>query len=166
MGDVSADAHHAVVFERLIDTFIQQWNADIGINNVLILYKHFKLNFDYEYYLDVCKYRKFRESLAQLRLSSHPLRIETGRHGQQRIERTERKCQICNSGDLEDEYHFVLSCPVYDELRRKYIPLYYRRNPSVFKFTQLISTPELDLVKKLSYYVYYAFRKRTESIRA
>ena len=36
----------------------------------------------------------------------------------------------------------------------------------VFKFTQLISTPELDLVKKLSYYVYYAFKKRTESIRA
>ena len=70
---------------------------------------------------------KFVNSLAQLRLSSHPLRIEIARHGQQRIERTERKCQICNSDDLEDEYHFVFSCPIYDELRRKYIPLYYRQ---------------------------------------
>ena len=137
--------------QRLIDNFVQQWKADtINNNNVLSLYEHFKVHFDYEHYLDGCKYRKFRESLAQLRLSSHPLRIETGRHGQQRIDRNERKCQICNSNDLEDEYHFVLICLVYTELRFEYIPVYCRRNPSVFKFVQLMSTLKPELIKNLS----------------
>ena len=76
-------------WQRLIDKFVQQWKADIINNNVLSLYKYFKVHFNYEHYLDGCKCRKFRESLAQLRLTSHPLRIETGRHGQQRIARNE-----------------------------------------------------------------------------
>ena len=150
--------------QRLIDTFVQQWSVDVANNNVLCLYKHFKINFEYEYYLDCCKYRKFRETLTQLRLSSHQLRIETGRHGQRRIDRSERKCQICNSDDLEDEYHFVLICAAYTDLRLKYIPVYYRHRPSVDKFTRLMNTLKPRLIRNLSYYVYYAFEKRKNFI--
>ena len=150
--------------QRLIDTFVQQWSVDVANNNVLCLYKHFKINFEYEYYLDCCKYRKFRETLTQLRLSSHQLRIETGRHGQRRIDRSERKCQICNSDDLEDEYHFVLICAAYTDLRLKYIPVYYRHRPSVDKFIRLMNTLKPRLIRNLSYYVYYAFEKRKNFI--
>ena len=36
--------------------------------------------------------------------------IELGRHNN--IPRNERKCTLCNLNDIEDEFHFVLKCPV------------------------------------------------------
>ena len=63
--------------------------------------------------------KKLRISLSKLRLSSHKLLIETGRYGRNRIERAERHCCIYNSTDLEDEYHFVIICPVYENIREK-----------------------------------------------
>ena len=48
-----------------------------------------------------------RRLITQMRTSGHILRIETGRYDQQRLERFERCCQVCGSGDVEDEFHFV-----------------------------------------------------------
>jgi hypothetical protein len=42
------------------------------------------------------------------------LRIETGRYGSNRIDINLRTCQLCNSVDIKDEYHFVLICPCYN----------------------------------------------------
>ena len=33
----------------------------------------------------------------------------------------ERLCNLCQRNDLEDEYHLVLICPVYIELRKLFI---------------------------------------------
>jgi hypothetical protein len=46
---------------------------------------------------------------------------------------------MCNNYDIEDEYHFILECSKYVEIRRKYIKPYYCINPSAFKLTQLLS---------------------------
>ena len=53
-----------------------------------------------------------------LRLSSHSLSMETGRY--QGINTVNRLCQFCKS-DVEDEFHFVLKCPVYDCFRKLYV---------------------------------------------
>ena len=53
-----------------------------------------------------------------LRLSSHSLYMETCRY--QGINTVNRLCQFCKS-DVEDEFHFVLKCPVYDCFRKSYI---------------------------------------------
>lgn len=151
--------------ERIKDNFIQKWKADIQASNVLSFYKYFKVSLDYENYLNCSKYRKFRNVITQLRLSSHPLRIETGRYGQNRMDRNERKCQICNSNDIEDEYHFVLICPIYMDLRLKYISRYYRNHPSVYKFIQLLNTDKPKDINNLSYYVYHAFKVRNGKIQ-
>ena len=39
------------------------------------------------------------------------------------------------NNDIEDEYHFILECSKYVEIRRKYIKPYYCINPSAFKLT-------------------------------
>ena len=96
----------------------------------------------------------------RLRLSSHSLRIESGRYGQNRKSRNERICQFYSTGDIEDEYHFVLVCTMYNELRVKYINRYYRRDPSVFKFIQLMSSDDTKTINTLSYFVYNAFNLR------
>ena len=42
-------------------------------------------------------------------------------------------------GEMEDEFHFVLVCPAFLDIREKYIKPYYYRKPSFFKFVQLFS---------------------------
>ena len=42
----------------------------------------------------------------------------------------------CNTNTTEDEFHFVLMCPFYEDIRSKYIKQYYRLRPSVFKLVQ------------------------------
>ena len=56
-------------------------------------------------YLVTVKNIKLGNIKVKIRLSSHQLCIETGRH--RGIERTERKCVLCDLYDIEDEYHFV-----------------------------------------------------------
>ena len=46
------------------------------------------------------------------------IEIEQGRcHG---ILREQRLCKFCSSNLVEDEYHFLLACPMYRQLRLKY----------------------------------------------
>ena len=45
--------------------------------------------------------------------------IKTGRFKAIPIE--DRLCQICNTGAIEDEIHFVLKCPALNETRESYM---------------------------------------------
>ena len=48
-------------------------------------------------------------------ISSHQLRIETGRY--ENIPRNERICHFCTSNKIEDENHFLLDCKAYSQIR-------------------------------------------------
>ena len=113
----------------------------IANNRVLTLYKNYKLSFDFKHYLNILP-NKLRVAISRLRLSSHQLCIETGRYSQNRVDRAQRICTLCKKSDIEDEYHFVLVCPVYSILRQKYIRPYYYNRPSVYKFTLLMQTKQ------------------------
>ena len=78
------------------------------------LFRHFKQTYELAPYLTKVLNRTYRNTIAKLRLSSHPLLIETGRYTG--IPRAERICGHCNSRDIEDEYHFVLLCSKYGAL--------------------------------------------------
>ena len=148
--------------QRLIDCFTQKWNNDIDTNQVLTTYKHFKTVFTYEKYLNILPER-LRVPMSKLRLSSHSLRIETGRYGRARIERNQRQCVLCNS-DIEDEYHFVLKCPTYNDIRAKYIKSVYIRKPSMYKFIKLMSSVKKTELVNLSKFVIEAFDLRKSLI--
>ena len=100
-----------------------------------------------------------RNALAQLRLSSHSLHIETGRYSRNRLDRNQRLCHLCSNGDIEDEYHFVFIC-IYTDLRAKFISAYYRRNSSVAKFIDLLNSDNAKTIDKLSRCVCQAFKLR------
>ena len=38
-----------------------------------------------------------------------------------KVQYIDRKCTLCNDNDIQDEYHIVLKCAYYNEVRRKYI---------------------------------------------
>lgn len=105
-------------------------------------------------------FNKFRISLSRLRLSSHRLYIETGRWQQPSIPIDERKCIFCNC--LEDEYHFIIQCRQYRELRKQFLPSRFWKHPSMYKFIELINSNNETLIKKLkANYLEKAFTLRS-----
>ena len=55
--------------------------------------------------------------MTKLRLSNHRLAIETGRYMRPYKKPNERICPLCGK-EAEDEKHFLVSCPVYQEKRK------------------------------------------------
>ena len=49
-----------------------------------------------------------------------------------------RKCTLCNSGDIEDEYHVTLIYQHFKHLRTKYVKKYYYARPNMAKFIELM----------------------------
>ena len=146
--------------ERVIDVFKQTWFNGVKSKSSLNLFLRYKNDIQFEKYLDILPINK-RAALSRLRLSSHKLLIETGRYSNRRLERNERKCTFCDMNDLEDEYHFVLVCPLYADLRQKYIKKYFYKKPSVHKFIELMSTKNNSILKNLSKFVLEAFKCRS-----
>jgi hypothetical protein len=66
--------------------------------------------------------------------------------------------------NLEDEFHFVLVCKQYSQLRRKYLSNYYVNNPSMDKFIQLMSSDSVLVLNRLAAYVYHALKIRNEAM--
>ena len=58
-----------------------------------------------------------RKSLAKLRLGVLALRIETGRYEYPKLPEEQRSCLICGQDTVENEIHFLIYCPVYNEKR-------------------------------------------------
>jgi hypothetical protein len=104
---------------------------------------------------------KYRSALARLRCSAHRLNLEVSRY--ESILMENRICELCdrmNMCVIEDEYHFVLQCPSYVELRASYIDQYFHVNPSYAKFIELLCTTNESYLRKLAIYVYLAMRLR------
>ena len=55
----------------------------------------------------------------------------------------------------EDEYHFILVCPVYANFCRKYIKEYYCKRPSMFKLFKLFNTENYITMSNLDGKVYF-----------
>ncbi|CAB3979530.1 Hypothetical predicted protein [Paramuricea clavata] len=68
-----------------------------------------------EEYLSLIDNPTIRRTFSQYRVSNHKLQIERGRY--ENISREQRFCKLCNTGEVENEYHLALSCPKYEDLR-------------------------------------------------
>ena len=151
-----------VLKTRLIDTFITESREGIRSSSSLSLFKELNTTYEIAPYLKLLCLDKRRAALAKLRLSSHSLAIETGRHSG--IPRENRKCSVCDLNDIEDEYHFIIICPFYRDLRKDYIPNYYVRRPSMQKFIDLLKSTSVKKLKNLATFVIKATKLRNLSI--
>jgi hypothetical protein len=87
-----------------------------------------------------------------LRISAHNLRIEVGRYGVNRVQRCDRVCQLCETGDIEDEYHFVCRCPALVN-ERTFLPKHVYTKPSMFKFIDFLSNLTDIKAKQLAKFI-------------
>jgi hypothetical protein len=147
-----------IFIQRLKDQHLQDWNQTVTSSSKLSTYVKFKHCFVYERYLDVLNIRKFRYIYASFRSSSHDLEIERGRY--HNIERSQRICRLCDENVVEDEFHFLLCCDLYHDLREMYIPYKYFNNSNQHKFAILMATQNEILIKSVATYLHYAFKRR------
>ena len=55
-------------------------------------------------------------------------------------ERDDRICELCRFHRLGDEYHYVLECTYFDDLREKSLPRDLFAAPSTVKFQTVMSS--------------------------
>ena len=157
-GVGNINAFLVVVKQRLKDNFIQNWTERIKTSSCARTYSLFH-DFSYKTYLHVVKIEKFRFVMSRIHMSSHRLQIEAGRwHRPQSIPLNERKCKICNS--VEDEFHFILECTEYNEIRRKYFKKYVWQRQNIPKFIELMTSTNKMIIRNLASYFYEAFGVR------
>ena len=150
----------SVLKERLYDQFKQLWHTKVFESSRLQYYAIFKDNFvtESEKYLHVLNDWKLRTALSRLRVSSHDLQIENGRY--HNIPRENRKCVLCNLNQVESEFHFVMVCPLFTDLRRKYLPRFCWNFASHQKFKLLLSSQSKKNIVNLAKFLYQAFLRR------
>ena len=149
---------YQLIRQRILDTYKQTWYSDINNSSRLQTYSIFKHNLELESYLNLDIDKKYKLALTRFRTSSHSLMIETGRY--ENTPREQRICQFCNMGKVEDEYHFLLVCPNYRDLRRKHFKPYFCHWPTMIKFESLLSKTSKSSVASLSKFIYFAFKRR------
>jgi len=146
-----ADIHYIpeLVNQRLKDQFIQKWHVDVWNSPKALIYRHIKCAFRPEEYIFKLP-DSMRIILCRFRCSNHKLQIELGRHT--RTPREERICDKCTSDKIGDEFHFILECPFYQNLRNQFIPQYYHINPNLDKLNKLFNSSIL-ITRKLCKFI-------------
>ena len=115
-----------------------------------------------ETYCNVLTIKKFRHFYSQFRTGKHFLEVERGRYcGQTKAERI---CKVCNSKQIEDEFHFILICHVYNDLRFRYLPKKYYTNPTLIKLYRLLANRNEKIIHDVSQYLYHAYHRRKDII--
>lgn len=156
-------------FNDLILFPLQHVYNDLWIRQVtnfqskLRTYRLFKKSFDMENYV-IMSDRRSRSALCKLRISSHSLMIEKGRHLS--LDEKDRICQHCNQNEVEDEFHFMMKCTLYKDLRESLLCdigecLDISNMPDIDLFIFLMSVNEYDNILPVINFVKSAFDRRS-----
>ena len=110
--------HIMYLKQRLFDQYKQTWYSNVSQSSKLEYYVLFKnvLHLEPEKYLCHIKDARFKVALSKFRISAHNLEIERGRYIG--ISKDQRVCKCCNARSIESEFHFLLVCPFYSDLRK------------------------------------------------
>ena len=141
---------YAVIFECQIPCDLETaclrslyqdvWDAKRYIEPKLRYYNLFKPDLSQEEYLNLNIPKYQRSLFAQFRGRVLSLQVEIGRF--RKIPLEERLCNLCDTGQVEDEFHFLCICTNYSDLRE----VLYIKAARVFP-----AFSELDELEKFVY---------------
>jgi hypothetical protein len=140
-----------IIKTRIFDQAKQDIFSKIEKSRKCPFYKYLIDGLNLQCYLRKSIPVKFQRCVSKIRLSSHQLAIENSRFSN--TIRTNKCCRVCVN-TIEDEYHFVLVCPLFAELRRKFIKVCYHKRPSMFKLIQLFNTENFRDLCHLGKFIY------------
>lgn len=134
------------------------WLQNLDKSDKLRSYRIFKKAFGFEKYLSLVNSVMDRVSLSRLRTSSHKLHIETGRYTTPKTEVENRICKNCNLNLIEDEKHFLLVCPKFNDSRKELLDKCFNNNVTVHsstesKFLWLLSNEDSLVCKSVAKFI-------------
>ena len=145
------------IFKRRInDVTIQQWHTEIQENRKLNVLSQIKEILEIETYLSCATLKHHRTALSKFRCSNHKLAIERLRGT---VDQEFRFCKYCvNNGQnvIEDEYHLLAVCPLYNVVRNVYLSNHLHQNN--VSFNNEMSSQNEDLLRKLASFIYHALK--------
>jgi hypothetical protein len=124
-----------LMLEYVRQLAISKWKEEILAKPKLRTYTNFKSEYTTEPYLEMNINRAHRSYLAQFRCGILPIRIEVGRFKGEDV--SERICEFCDLGKIEDEYHFLIECCKYNDARDALFGFISERE---FSFTSKLSS--------------------------
>ena len=133
-----------IIHKRIEDIAHQKSFIDLSNSSMCITYKLFKKQLHFEKHLLNSNF-KDRISLTRRGCSNSKLPIYNTIY----LYDTQ-KCTLCNLDALGDEYHYVLICPYFKQIREQYLKAYYYIRPSYVKLEQLFCSSNNTVLLKLA----------------
>ena len=126
----------------------------------LSLFNNIKHGNVFEPYITLIDSYKLRTLFTKLRCGSLNIEVNAGRY--QGIPRDRRYCTFCNTADVGDEFHFLLICPFFREIRSLFIPSYYYEFPCTDKFYEMLRSNNKKLLLDICHFLCHSMKLRRE----
>ena len=146
--------------------YFQTFTTEICNNKKLRTYRLLKTTYNDEIYVKIRNIRN-RMAITKLRISSHKLHIEKGRHNH--IPLQQRTCHYCTLNEIEDERHFIVDCSLYEDERNILFNFVQGHFPSFSfldsreKFLFLMQLDNPCIINSICSYTFNCFKKREEA---
>ncbi len=101
----------------LHSNYKEYWTKKINNQPKMRTYRKFKSHLEYEEYLNIPNTNHCK-AMTKLRISAHRLAIEQGRYTAPFTPKENRICQNCLTDEIEDEYHFMMHCGKFTNIRQ------------------------------------------------
>ena len=149
-------------YSHYLETWYQnQWNFP-----KLDIYRQMKSDFRVEPHILYVRNKKHQQALSRLRVSSHNLLIEQGRHSRPVVPRNERLCKFCPLNEIDDEIHFLMTCTFHSDERNALFKITYPLlgvkdySEKRTNFKIIMSSKEPKVLQSLAKFIYISFKKR------
>ena len=134
---------------RLNDIFKQEWYSQLQSNRHCSNYRIFKEHHQLESYLsmlndmdriNMCKFR--------CRSTNIPAASASIFNSDD-----DNLCKLCSMNEMGDEFHYILKCPYYNNLRRKLLKVDYKRINCI-QFKEIFTYSSMGKLKSLASFIY------------
>ena len=143
--------------KRLLHNFEEKWRAQLNHSSRYFLYSEMKRGIELENYLKYDGKRVFRDTFVRFRMQMSDIYAHRYRYDSSKS----LTCPSCREDD-EDDKHFLLECPVYEDLRQRLLRKYMAVGVNNYAF--LIGSRDFEVLHNVSLYMYHAFRRRIEGV--
>ena len=140
--------------KKTIERFKLKWSTKISDSDRFSTYHIFKSVLQAGKYFNDITIKKFRDTLIRLRLGIN----ELGVNKRFQLESMNKTCPLCPNV-LEDETHLLFNCPVYANVRLKYLGQFIVHDVEL-SLNSLLKNASIDSSRKISMFPFYALKHR------
>ena len=137
------------IFEALDKLEHRKWLNKVNTSNSGVTYRIFKQHLNFEMYIIKIPFST-RLYFSKFRCKNNKLPINKYRDDNKNVDKT---CQLCNSGDVGDEFHYLFMCNYFNNERKLYLAEHYYKRPNTLKMAELFNIQNVNILVKLCKFI-------------